>query len=221
MKMHSMMRGLILAAVAVIGLSGCATIDRNAVEHNQANPGSAYSGHNVAVKLPGDIPGIPESNGKPARLSQAEVDIINHLDASCSTQIAPHVPGYGQAMVKEGVAGAVTTGAGEAAFSLPFAGADAASYGLGGLAYGGIAGLNTGRIREDQAIRVVVSQCARDFVNDVKNRYPGNLEGVYLEPWVAPGSATLPSGSELDPVNKVGLTPVKQNSGSTAMVPPG
>jgi hypothetical protein len=177
-------------------------MSKDAVENNAQRPGSAWSGTVAAILDPGNIPHVPESNGQSARWSQTELDQLFYLDATCQKQLYDQLPGYLQAMVKEGGWGALFTGLGQGGFSLPFPGADFGMYAEGGAAYGGIAGLNTGRIRQDQGNAVALSTCAMELASMWQNRYH-ILQGVALVPWVGNGSATLPAPK--DPASRSSL----------------
>ncbi len=182
--------GKILFFAAAFGLlGGCASTNTESLQE------SGFSGAYAIVRAPGNIPGIPESNGKTARWSQIEVKQIDYLDLSCKEQMFKQLPGWAQAIAEESGWAALATAVGEYGFASAFPGVDTVRYFLGGLGYGAFAGINTARIRQDGSKKSSQSICVMQLIQDTNARYHA-LEGIYAVPWVGDGRTTLPPATD-------------------------
>lgn len=200
----------LIAVVAMLFLgAGCAHIDAGGTIHKDPAAlhgdysGKDSSGSFAIIRDAGDIPHVPESNGKTARWSQVEVDQVAYLDAVCQQQLFEQLPGWAQAIAKEGGWTALAVAIGEGGFAAAFPGAEMARYFLGGLGYGAAAGANNGRIRQDSSEKVAVGYCVLLQVWDARNRYH-ILEGINVIPWYGNGHTELP-GAE----NSSGKQPLR------------
>ncbi len=179
-------------AILAVMMAGCAGIDAGGNIHKD---GRNFSGTFAVVKLPGNIPYIPASNGKGARLSQIEIDQILYLDASCQQQLFEQLPGWAQAIVKEGGWSALVVAVGEYGFASAFPGVELVRYFLGGLGYGSAAGINTARIRQDGSEKAAQGYCVLLQVWELKKRYHA-LEGVSIIPWYGDGHVAAPKATD-------------------------
>lgn len=194
----------LIAALAILGLGlgGCAGIDAGGNLHEDPAAlhgdysGKDFSGSFAVIRAPGDIPGIPASNGKRARWSPIEQKQVLYIDADCQKQLFEQLPGWAQALAKESGWSALATAVGEGGFASAFPGAEVTRYFLGGLGYGASAGLNTARYRQDSSEKGSLGYCALLNVWETKSRYPGNLEGINIVPWFGNGHATLPDTTD-------------------------
>ncbi|MFA7302581.1 MAG: hypothetical protein WC030_02430 [Candidatus Paceibacterota bacterium] len=198
MKTTFIQRVATLVATALLfGLAGCAAIDAGGTIRKDAAAlhgdysGEGFSGAVSVVRLPGDIPGVPESAGKTARWSQIEVEQVLYLDADCQRQLFDQLPGWAQAIAKEGGWSALAVAVGQVGFAAAFPGADLARYFLAGLGYGFPAGANTGRYRQDGAEKSAQGYCVVLNAWEAKKRY-GILAGINFTPWHGNGHTTLP-----------------------------
>ncbi len=213
------MKSLVLAAFAALSLlGGCASIDAGGNLHKDPAAlsgdysGKDFSGSFAVVKLPANIPGVPESNGAHARWSDTEIQQVLYLDADCQKQLFEQLPGWAQAIAKEGGWSALAVAVGEAGFASAFPGAETVRYFLGGLGYGAAAGMNTGRYRQDGAEKGSIGYCVLLQAWEAKSRYH-ILQGINFVPWYGNGHTSLPAatGNVSDPslpyVNTGGVTP--------------
>jgi len=188
---------ILVAILATTILSGCAGIDaggtirKNPAALHSDYSGKDFSGSFATIRLPGDIPGVPESKGKRARWSQTEVEQVLYLDADCQRQLFEQLPGWAQAIVKEGGWSALVIAVGQGGFAAAFPGARMANYALGGLGYGFAAGTNTGRYRQDGSEKSAVGYCVVLNAWEAKKRY-GMLQGINFTPWYGNGHSELP-----------------------------
>ncbi|PIR82970.1 hypothetical protein COU19_03095 [Candidatus Kaiserbacteria bacterium CG10_big_fil_rev_8_21_14_0_10_56_12] len=182
-----------VAAVLMLGLlGGCSTIDPDAPALHGDYSGDGFSGAVAVVRLPGDIPHVPESRGKAARWSSVEMSQVLFLDADCQRQLYSKLPSWAQAIAKEGGWGALAVAVGEGAFVSAFPGADVVRYVLGGLGYGAAAGANTGRYRQDGAEKAAQGYCVMLNAWEAKQRY-GILTGLNFVLWYGDGHTSLPA----------------------------
>ncbi|MCR4275890.1 MAG: hypothetical protein NUV90_00700 [Candidatus Parcubacteria bacterium] len=205
----------ILASISLFGLiSGCATDIAGTIKKDPAALHGDYSGKDLSgafavIRAPGDIPHLPASNGKRARLSQIEIDQILYLDADCQAQLFEQLPGWAQAVVKEGGWGALATGIGEWAFASYFPGAVVSHYLQGGAVLGAVTGANSGRSRQETSAKGAQAYCVILQLYETKNRYPGTLPGINVVPWYGNGDVGLQKSTNAttDPT----LSPVRGN----------
>lgn len=187
-----------LLAVTALFLGACSSV--NTIREDPAAlhgdySGKDFSGAYALVRVAGDIPGVPESKGKKARWSQTEVNQVLYLDAHCQTELFKQLPGWAQAIVKEGGWSALATAIGEGGFAAAFPGAEVARYMLGGLGFGLATGANTGRYRQDSSVKGAQGYCVLLQVWEARNRYH-ILEGILPIPWYGNGETTLPKASD-------------------------
>lgn len=190
-----------LASLAAIILGACSAIDAGGTI-NEDPPalhgdfsGKGFSGAYAVIPAAGDIPHVPASKGKRARISQVEIDQILYLDGHCQSELFKQLPGWAQAIVKEGGWSALVVAVGQTGFASFFPGADLVRYFLGGLGYGFAAGTNTGRYRQDSSEKSSQAYCMILQAWDAKRRYPGTLEGVQIIPWYGNGHIEAPKAT--------------------------
>lgn len=185
------LRGVAVSALMGFSLMACA----GTIHENADGTREYFSGASVPVKLPPNIPGVPESatpdGGMKVRWATIEIDQYLYLDASCQDQLFNYLPGWAQAIVKEGGWGALATAVGEGAFASAFPGVEITRYVLGGLGFGAAVGANTGRYRQDGAEKASAGYCTTILVYLAQNKY-GILEDVGAIPWYGNGRTTLP-----------------------------
>ncbi len=157
--------------------------------------GNGFSGTYAVVPEAGNIPYVPESNGKQARWSNVELSQVLYLDKYCQEKLFPQLPGWAQAIVKEGGWSALVIAIGEGGFAAAFPGANIARYMLGGLGYGFAAGTNTGRYRQSTSEKAAQSYCVARQVQDAGQRY-GILGGIEIIPWYGNGRVSLPKATD-------------------------
>lgn len=187
-----------ILAIAVLLVGACST---NTIKENPAALRGDYSGKDFSgtvafVSVASDIPHVPSSRGKKPRLSQIEVDQFLHLDAHCQAELFKQLPGWAQAIAKEGGWSALAIAVGQAGFAAAFPGAEIVRYFLGGLGYGAVAGANTGRYRQESSEKGSMGYCVVLEMWAVQNRYPGTLEGFLAVPWYGNGQTTLPKATD-------------------------
>ena len=137
-----------------------------------------------------------------------------HLDAHCQAELFKQLPGWAQAIVKEGGWSALAVAVGQGAFASAFPGAQVARYILGGLGYGAFAGANTGRYRQDGSEKGAMAYCMLLQTWESNQRY-GILEGILIVPWYGNGQVELPKAADkvdaptLPRVSGRGRTPLR------------
>ena len=191
----------ILASITLFGLlGGCATDIAGTIKEDPAALHGDYSGKDLSgafavIRAPSNIPYLPASKDKEARLSDIEIAQILHLDADCQKQLFDQLPGWAQSVVKEGGWGALATGVGEWAFASYFPGAVVAHYLQGGAVLGAAGGANSGRARQESSTKSAQAYCMVLQLQETKNRYPGTLSGINVVPWVGSGKVMVPKAT--------------------------
>ncbi len=189
----------LLVAVLLIGATtGCAVTGAGGTIHEDPAAlhgdysGKGFSGSVAVIRLPGDIPHVPESNGKRARWTQVERDQVLYLDADCQMQLYKQLPGWAQAIVREGGWQALATAVGQMALKIAVPELDVVRYALAGMGYGAPSGANTGRYRQDSSEKSAQGYCLIMNGWEAKKQY-GILPGVNFIPWVGDGHSELPA----------------------------
>ncbi|MDP2665526.1 MAG: hypothetical protein Q8P23_02700 [bacterium] len=180
-----------LAIAALVGCGGNSNIKEDPAALHGDYSGKDNSGSYAVIRARGNIPHVPESNGKQARYSQDEVDQILHFDADCQAQLYEQLPGTAQAAFKEGGWSAVATGIGEGLFAMAFPGAIIHQYVAGGAGIGAAIGANSGRYRQETSEMGALGYCMLLQAWDAKDRYH-ILEGINIVPWYGNGKVELP-----------------------------
>lgn len=202
------MKYVLLRWIAILamlfGIVGCGSnpvINEKPAALGGDYSGKDFSGSYAVVMTASDIPGVPASKGKKARWSDEEVKQVLYLDAHCQAELFKLLPGWAQAIVKEGGWSALAIAVGQGAFASAFPGAEVARYILGGLGYGAFAGMNTGRYRQDSSEKSSMAYCMVLQAWDANRRY-GILEGALIVPWYGNGQVELPKATSKtsDPV---------------------
>ena len=196
------LRLAVFTALLLSGLlGGCASIDAAGNLHKDPAAlsgdysGKDFSGSFAVVRLPEDIPGVPESHGAHARWSETEKQQVLFFDGDCQKQLFEQLPGWAQAIAKESGWSALAVAVGEGGFAAAFPGAEVTRYFLGGLGYGAAAGLNTGRYRQDGAEKGSIGYCVLLQAWEAKSRYH-ILQGINFVPWYGNGHTSLPAATD-------------------------
>ncbi len=180
----------IVLVITTLGLLGaCASTS------TIGDRGGKFSGAYAVVPAAGDIPYVPASNGKQARWSKVERTQILYLDKYCQGKLFHQLPGWAQAIAKEGGWSALAIAVGEGGFAAAFPGADIVRYMLGGLGYGFTAGMNTGRYRQSTSEKSAQGYCVEQQVRDANHHYH-ILGGIEIIPWFGNGRTTLPKAAD-------------------------
>lgn len=186
----------ILASITLGACGGTGTIKPDPAALHGDFSGKDFSGAVAFVPVASNIPRVPASNGKKPRLSEVEIEQMLYIDAHCQTELFKQLPGWAQAIAKEGGWSALAIAVGEAGFAAEFPGAEVARYFLGGLGYGFFAGTNTGRYRQESSEKGSQGYCVVLQMWAVQNRYPGTLEGFLAVPWYGNGQTSLPKATD-------------------------
>lgn len=181
----------ILATAVLAGCGGNSNIKENPAALHGDYSGKDNSGSYAVIRDRGNIPHVPESNGKQAKWSQDEVDQILHFDADCQSQLYEQLPGTAQAMIKEGGWSALATGIGEGLFAMAFPGAIIRQYIKGGAGIGAVTGANSGRYRQETSEMGALGYCVLLQAWNAKDRYH-ILRGLSIVPWYGNGKVELP-----------------------------
>lgn len=172
--------------------------------------GKDFSGGYALVGAAADIPHIPESKGRRARWSQVEEDQVLFLDGHCQRELFKKLPKWAQAYAKEMGWKALAIGVGQGIFAaIAYPGIEIVRVVLAGMGYGAVIGADTARVRQDVGEKSSMATCMSYMVWDTRLRFPGNLEGTYVVPWVGNGHVPLPETK--DAVTAPKLPPLRYN----------
>lgn len=205
--MRPVIVGILVLTLGVLGACASTGMTNNSEE--------GFSGTYAVVPAAGDIPYVPASKGKQARWSEVERTQVLYLDQYCQGKLFNQLPGWAQAIAKEGGWSALAIAIGEGGFAAAFPGAEVARYMLGGLGYGFAAGTNTGRYRQSTSEKSAQAYCVAQQVKDANHQYH-ILGGIEIVPWFGNGRTTLQKATD----SKKPPT-LENNGGSYMPFPPG